>query len=90
MCHFRKKEVRLYQDVSMVNVISLELEEAKKKMIEEVCFQGKTLAKLTRDNVAIVEAMIRNDSAYIHSTDIHLLDGKDLLWVSLLQWFLKH
>ncbi len=54
----------------MKNTISRELEEAKKKMIEEVNFEGKTLAKLTRDNVAIVEAMIRNDSAYIHSTDV--------------------
>lgn len=54
----------------MKNTIRLELEEAKKKMIEEVSFQGKTLARLTRENVAIVEAMIRNDSAYIHSTDV--------------------
>lgn len=54
----------------MKNTIRLELEEAKKKMIEVVSFQGKTLARLTRENVAIVEAMIRNDSAYIHSTDV--------------------
>ncbi len=40
-------------------------------MIEEIGFQDKTLAKLTRDNVAIVEAMIRNESAYIHSTDVN-------------------
>ncbi|WP_044937764.1 hypothetical protein [Pseudobutyrivibrio sp. LB2011] len=53
----------------MTNTISLELEEAKKKMIEEVSFHEKKLAKLTRDNVAIVEAMILNDSAYIHSTN---------------------
>lgn len=55
----------------MKNTISQELELAKTKMIEEISFQGKTLAKLTRDNVAIVEAMIRNDSAYIHSTNIN-------------------
>mgnify|MGYP001253903765 CR=1 FL=1 len=54
----------------MKNIIQDELELAKSKMIEEVSFEGKTLAKLTRDNVAIVEAMIRNDSAYIHSTDV--------------------
>ena len=54
----------------MKNTIQDELELAKSKMIEEVTFQGKTLAKLTRDNVAIFEAMIRNDSAYIHSTDV--------------------
>ncbi len=60
----------------MTNTISIELEEAKKKMIEEIGFQGKTLVKLTRENVAIVEAMIRNDSAYIHSTDV---DAKPIL-----------
>ena len=54
----------------MSNTIQDELELAKSKMIEEVIFQGKTLAKLTRDNVAIVEAMIRNDSAYIRSCEI--------------------
>lgn len=54
----------------MRNTIQDELDLAKTKMIEEVDFQGKMLAKLTRDNVAIVEAMIRNDSAYIHSTDV--------------------
>ena len=53
----------------MGNTIQEELECAKDKMIEEVMFQNKALAKLTRDNVAIVEAMIRNDSAYINSTD---------------------
>ena len=55
----------------MQNTIQEELALAKSKMIEEVIFRGKTLAKLTRDNVAIVEAMIRNDSAYIHSTDVN-------------------
>lgn len=55
----------------MQNTIQKELVLAKSKMIEEVIFQNKTLAKLTRDNVAIVEAMIRNDSAYIHSTDVN-------------------
>ncbi len=55
----------------MQNTIQKELVLAKSKMIEEVIFRDKTLAKLTRDNVAIVEAMIRNDSAYIHSTDVN-------------------
>ena len=40
-----------------------------RKKIEEVDYNGYKLAKLTRDNVAIVEAMIRNDSAYIRSSD---------------------
>lgn len=55
----------------MQNTIQKELVLAKSKMIEEIVCRGKTLAKLTRDNVAIVEAMIRNDSAYIHSTDVN-------------------
>lgn len=49
----------------MRNIIQEELELAKSKMFEEVIYKDKTLVKLTRDNVAIVEAMIRNDSAYI-------------------------
>lgn len=52
-----------------MNTIEKELQLAKTKMIEEVSYNGKSLAKLTRDNVAIVEAMIRNDSAYIRSSD---------------------
>lgn len=38
-------------------------------MIEEFDHKGFKLAALTRDNVVIVEAMIRNDSAYIRSSD---------------------
>ena len=52
-----------------MNTIQAELDLAKSKMIEEVTFQGHSLARLTRDNVAIVEAMIRNDSAYIRSSN---------------------
>ena len=80
----------------MKNTIQDELELAKSKMIEEVVFQGKTLAKLTRDNVAIVEAMIRNDSAYIHSTDVSAAPvydrkgeakygGSSAYWMNLLK-----
>ncbi len=54
----------------MKTAIQLELELAERKMIEEVSFKGTTLAKLTRDNVAIVEAMIRNDSSYIRMNDV--------------------
>lgn len=54
----------------MENTIRKELKLAETKMIESVVFQGKKLAKLTRDNVAKVEAMIRNDSAYLQSTDV--------------------
>lgn len=34
-------------------------------MIEEVCYNGKLLSKLTSNNVAIVEAMLLNVSVYI-------------------------
>lgn len=54
-----------------MNIIQEELQLADKKMIEEVLYDGRTLAKLTRDNVAIVEAMIRNDSAYRKSSDVN-------------------
>lgn len=54
----------------MSNIINKELNLAQEKMIEKVCYNGKTIAKLTTNNVAIVEAMIRNDSAYLKSTDI--------------------
>ncbi|MBD5096100.1 MAG: hypothetical protein HDT40_03680 [Lachnospiraceae bacterium] len=57
----------------MLNTIQKELKLAMSKMIEEVTYNGKTLVKLTTDNVAIVEAMIRNDSAYIHSSDVKAL-----------------
>ena len=80
----------------MKNTIQNELELAKSKMIEEVTFQGKSLAKLTRDNVAIVEAMIRNDSAYIRSTDVSAeptynrkheikYGGSSAYWMTLLK-----
>lgn len=52
-----------------MNTIQKELLLAREKMIEEVDYNGYKLAKLTRDNVAIVEAMIRNDAAYIRSSD---------------------
>lgn len=80
----------------MGNTIQDELELAKKKMIEEVTFEGKTLARLTRHNVAIVEAMICNDSAYIHSADVSAgprynkkneleYGGSSAYWMTLLK-----
>lgn len=81
----------------MKNTIQEELELAKSKMIEEVTFQGKTLAKLTRNNVAIDEAMIRNDSAYMDSFDVGAGPGKkdgvryrgsSAYWMTRLKQFL--
>ncbi len=53
----------------MVNIIQEELNLAKSKMIEEVIFRDKKLAKLTRDNVAIAEAMMSYDPVYKLSID---------------------
>ena len=58
--------------------IQTELELATKKMIKEIdgfVYEKKEikLAKLTENNVAIVEAMIRNDSAYIKSRKMETL-----------------
>lgn len=52
-----------------MNTIEKELQSAKTKMIKEVSYNGKSLAMLTKDNVAIVEAMIQNDSAYNQSSN---------------------
>ena len=54
----------------MQNTIQKELAQAKRKLIDEVDFKGKKLAKLTRGNVAKIEAMIQNDSAYHLSSDV--------------------
>lgn len=79
-----------------MNAIQKELELAKAKMIEEIDFNGKKLVRLTRDNVAIVEAMIRNDSAYILSSNKNAkpvvnkngkqkYGGSTAYWMSLLK-----
>ena len=54
-----------------MNMIQQELELAKSKQLQTVDYKnGKKLVCLTRDNVAIVEAMIQNDSAYRRSTRV--------------------
>lgn len=80
----------------IMNTIQKEQEIAKSKMIEEISFNGYSLAKITRDNVAIVEAMIRNDSAYIRTTDVSakprkntngivVYGGSTAYWMTLLK-----
>ena len=51
----------------MVNKIHKELKLAKEKTFKLI--KGTNLVKLSIENVAIVEAMIQNDSAYIKSGD---------------------
>lgn len=78
--------------------IQTELELAMTKMIEEIdgfVYKKKKvkLAKLTEDNVAIVEAMIRNDSAYIKSSDVNAsprgkYGGSTAYWMAQLKNYL--
>ena len=50
-----------------MNLIQLELKKAQSKMLAII--PGTDLVVLSSDNVAIVEAMIQNDSAYLKSSD---------------------
>ena len=54
-----------------MNTIQKELKLSETKMFEELPTPvgSVTLVKLSRDNVAMAEAMIRNDSAYIRSNN---------------------
>lgn len=87
----------------MANIIEEELKEAKKKMIEtrvvtikKTKEEKKEIVTLTRNNVAIVEAMIRNDSAYIksHKKDAQptsKYNGSTAYWMSMLRaYILNH
>lgn len=49
--------------------IKEELEKSEKYMLKTVDLNGEKIVKLTLDNVARVEAMIQNDSAYIRAFD---------------------
>lgn len=53
----------------MSNLIYEEREVSKKYDLKLI--EGTDLVAITRRNVAIVEAMIRNDSAYMHSNDVN-------------------
>lgn len=53
-----------------MNQIMLEQEKAKGQMLNEIkADDGSTIVELSIDNVAKVEAMIQNDSAYIKSSN---------------------
>ncbi len=74
-----------------MNIINEELEISKKYMLEEIEFKGNKLVRLTRDNVARVEAMIRNDSDYLKTTDIHAgpqkkYYGSSAYWMTQLKY----
>lgn len=77
--------------------IKSELELASTKMIKEIGFVYNNnevkLAELTENNVAIVEAMIRNDSAYIKSSDVKACpsgkySGSTAYWMTELKNYL--
>lgn len=48
-----------------MGLIQQELKLSQKKMFKTVKFKGKDIVKISLDNVAIAEAMIKNDSDYI-------------------------
>lgn len=52
-----------------MNIIKDEIESSKQYMLEVTEYKNNTLICLTRDNVAKVEAMIRNDSDYLKMSD---------------------
>jgi len=52
----------------MSNLIQQELQAARSKMLATIA--GTDLVELSINNVAIVEAMIQNDAAYLKSSDI--------------------
>jgi len=52
-----------------VNLIQEELKKAEEKKLKLI--PGAELVELSSENVAIVEAMIQNDSAYLKSSDIN-------------------
>ncbi len=54
---------------SVKNLIQEEFELSESKMLKEVDYKGAKLVALTKDNVATVEAMIRNDSDYLKVFD---------------------
>ena len=73
-----------------MNLITEELGLANEFMVEEVTFGSHTLAKLTKQNVAIVEAMIMNDSDYIKSSKKDAgPDNKSNYKGSAAFWFTK-
>ncbi len=58
-----------------MNLIQQELEKSKGKMLSTI--PGTDLVSLSQNNVAIVEAMIQNDSAYLKTSDkLAAPDGK--------------
>lgn len=53
----------------MPNQIQKELELSKQKLLKTIKGTNSVLVELSLDNVAVVEAMIQNDSAYLKSAD---------------------
>ena len=59
-----------------MNLIQKELELAKLEMFDPIAGANKELVELSRRNVAKVEAIIRNDSAYIKSSEAAARESK--------------
>jgi len=74
-----------------MNLIQMELKSAESKMLSVI--PDTDLVALSPDNVAIVEAMIQNDSAYLKSSDIKaeprgLYGGSTAYWMIRLKHIL--
>lgn len=72
----------------LMNLIQREYKSAASKMLDMI--PGTDLVRLSPDNVAIVEAMIRNDSAYLKSSDknaapIGQYGGSTAYWMTRLK-----
>lgn len=71
-----------------MNLIQEELQKSKSKMLTTI--PGTELVLLSQDNVAIVEAMIQNDSAYLKTSDKQAAPnkkygGSTAYWMSRLK-----
>ena len=76
----------------MANQIQEEFNLAQKKLLTTI--QGTNLVKLSLDNVAMVEAMICNDSAYLKAADKRAgptskYSGSTAYWMTQLKIFLE-
>lgn len=67
-----------------MNLIQKELEQAKSEMFDLISGANEKLVELSRGNVAKVEAVIQNDSAYIRSSD-KTYRGSTAYWMMQLK-----
>ena len=80
----------------MDNLVENEQKLAKEKMLKEIDYHGTKIVELTIDNVAIVEAMIQENSSYMKSIDKEagpkynknnkiIYGGSSAFWMTMLK-----